>query len=118
MNIQVKGNLGSDPDLKFSKNNNAFCNFSLAYTPRQQVNGEWVDGETNWFRVTVFGAKAEAVADSFKKGDTVLVVGELKQNTYQDKDGNEKTSMEIAAKDVGLVPRLQKAKKQEEVAPW
>jgi single-stranded DNA-binding protein len=49
MNINVKGNLGSDPDLKFSKNNTAYCNFSLAYTPRKQVNGEWQDGETMWF---------------------------------------------------------------------
>lgn len=118
MHISVKGNLGSDPDLKFSKNNNAYVNFSLAYTPRFQENGEWKDGETNWFRVTVFGAKAEAVADNFKKGDTVLVVGDLKQSTYTDKEGNERTSMEIAAKDVGLVPKLQKANKQEETAPW
>jgi single-strand DNA-binding protein len=117
MHISVKGNLGSDPDLKFSKNNNAYCNFSLAYTPRKQVNGEWQDGETNWFRVVVFGAKAEAVADNFKKGDTVLVVGDLAQSTFKDKEGNEKTAMEITAKDVGLVPRLQKAKK-EEGAPW
>lgn len=118
MNISVKGNLGSDPDLKFSKNNNAYCNFSLAYTPRKQVNGEWVDGETNWFKVIVFGSKAEAVADSFKKGDTVLVVGELAQSTYTDKEGKEKTSMEITAKDVGLVPRLHKAKKTQEATPW
>ena len=117
MHISVKGNLGSDPDLKFSKNNNAYCNFSLAYTPRKQVNGEWQDGETNWFRVVVFGAKAEAVADNFKKGDTVLVVGDLAQSTSKDKEGNEKTAMEITAKDVGLVPRLQKTKK-EEGAPW
>lgn len=117
MHISVKGNLGSDPDLKFSKNNNAYCNFSLAYTPRKQVNGEWQDGETNWFRVVVFGAKAEAVADNFKKGDTVLVVGDLAQSTFKDKEGNEKTAMEITAKDVGLVPRLQKPKK-EEGAPW
>ena len=118
MHISVKGNLGSDPDLKFSKNNNAYCNFSLAYTPRKQVNGEWIDGETNWFRVVIFGAKAEAVADNFKKGDTVLVVGDLAQSTYKDKEGNDKTSMEITAKDVGLVPRLQKATKKEEGAPW
>ena len=117
MHISVKGNLGSDPDLKFSKNNTAYCNFSLAYTPRKQVNGEWKDGETNWFKVVVFGAKAEAVADNFKKGDSVLVVGEMAQSTYTDKEGNEKTSMEITAKEVGLVPRLQKAKTQE-ASPW
>jgi single-strand DNA-binding protein len=117
MNISVKGNLGSDPDLKFSKNNTAYCNFSLAYTPRKQVNGEWQDGETMWFKVVAFGAKAEMVADNFKKGDSVLVVGEMAQSTYTDKEGNEKTSMEITAKEVGLIPRLQKAKTQE-ATPW
>ena len=117
MHISVKGNLGSDPDLKFSKNNTAYCNFSLAYTPRKQVNGEWKDGETNWFKVVVFGTKAEAVADNFKKGDSVLVIGDMAQSTYTDKEGNEKTSMEITAKEVGLVPKLQKAKTQE-ASPW
>lgn len=122
MNINVKGNLGSDPDLKFSKNNNAYCNFSLAYTPRKQVNGEWQDGETMWFKVVAFGTKAEAIADTFKKGDTVVVVGELAQSTYTDKEGNEKTSMEITAKEVGLVPKLGKPKTEQfatkEATPW
>jgi single-strand DNA-binding protein len=122
MNISVKGNLGSDPDLKFSKNNTAYCNFSLAYTPRKQVNGEWQDGETMWFKVVAFGTKAEAVADTFRKGDTVLVVGEMAQSTYTDKDGKEKTSMEITAREIGLVPKLGKAKTGQfatkEATPW
>ena len=122
MNINVKGNLGSDPDLKFSKNNNAYCNFSLAYTPRKQVNGEWQDGETMWFKVVAFGTKAEAIADTFRKGDTVVVVGEMAQSTYTDKEGNEKTSMEITAREVGLVPKLGKPKTEQfatkEATPW
>jgi len=122
MNISVKGNLGSDPDLKFSKNNTAYCNFSLAYTPRKQVNGEWQDGETMWFKVVAFGTKAEAIADTFRKGDTVLVTGELAQSTYTDKEGNEKTFMEITAKEVGLVPKLGKPKTGQfatkEATPW
>ena len=122
MHISVKGNLGSDPDLKFSKNNTAYCNFSLAYTPRKQVNGEWQDGETMWFKVVAFGTKAEAIADTFRKGDTVVVVGEMAQSTYTDKEGNEKTSMEITAREVGLVPKLGKPKTQQfatkEATPW
>jgi single-strand DNA-binding protein len=122
MNINVKGNLGSDPDLKFSKNNTAYCNFSLAYTPRKQVNGDWVDGETMWFKVVAFGTKAEAIADTFRKGDTVVVVGELAQSTYTDKEGKEKTSLEITAKEVGLVAKLGKPKVEQfaskEATPW
>jgi single-strand DNA-binding protein len=123
MNISVKGNLGSDPDLKFSKNNTAYCNFSLAYTPRKQVNGEWQDGETMWFKVVAFGTKAEAIADTFRKGDTVLVTGELAQSTFTDKaDGKERVSLEIIAKEVGLVPKLGKPKSGQfatkEATPW
>ena len=122
MNINVKGNLGTDPDLKFSKNNTAYCSFQLAYTPRKQINGEWQDGETMWFKVVSFGTKAEAIADTFRKGDTVLVVGEMVQSTYTDKEGNEKTSMEITAKEVGLVPKLGKPKTGQfatkEATPW
>ena len=122
MNISVKGNLGSDPDLKFSQNNTAYCNFSLAYTPRKQVAGEWQDGETMWFKVVAFGTKAEAVADTYRKGDTVLVTGEMAQSTYTDKEGNEKTSMEITAREVGLVPKLGKPKSGQfatkEATPW
>jgi single-strand DNA-binding protein len=123
MNISVKGNLGSDPDLKFSKNNTAYCNFSLAYTPRKQVNGEWQDGETMWFKVVAFGTKAEAIADTYRKGDTVLVTGELTQSTWTDKaDGKERTSLEITAKEVGLIPKLGKPKTGQfatkEATPW
>jgi single-strand DNA-binding protein len=123
MNISVKGNLGSVPDLKFSKNNTAYLNFPLAYTPRKQVNGEWQDGETMWFKVVVFGTKAEAIADTLKKGDTVLVTGELTQSTFTDKaDGKERVSLEIIAKEVGLVPRLGKPKTEQfatkEATPW
>jgi single-stranded DNA-binding protein len=75
-----------------------------------------------WFKVVAFGTKAEAIADTFKKGDTVLVVGELAQSTYTDKEENEKISMEITAKEVGLVPKLGKPKSQQftskEATPW
>jgi hypothetical protein len=72
MNITVKGNVGSEPELKFSANNNAWVNFSVAYTPRQKQGDQWADGETMWFRVVQFGVKAEATMDLIKKGDPVL----------------------------------------------
>jgi single-stranded DNA-binding protein len=61
-----------------------------------------------WFKVALFGKKAEAVADSIKKGDEVLVLGSVKQTTFQGRDGSEKTALEITASEVALVPRLQK----------
>jgi single-strand DNA-binding protein len=124
MNITVKGNVGSDPELKFSKNNTAYVTFSVAYTPRTKENDNWVDGETMWFRVVQFGVKAEATTDMIKKGDGVLVTGSMKQSTYTDKEGKERTSLEINALDVGLVPRLVKNSNQstenplEGAFPW
>lgn len=124
MNITVKGNVGSDPELKFSKNNTAYVTFSVAYTPRTKDGDNWVDGETMWFRVVQFGVKAEATTDMIKKGDGVLVTGSMKQSTYTDKEGKERTSLEINASDVGLVPRLVKNSNQstenqtEGAFPW
>jgi single-strand DNA-binding protein len=122
MNIQVKGNVGSDPELKFSKSNTAFVTLSVAYTPRSKQGDQWVDGETMWFRVVQFGTKAEATVDAIKKGDSVIVTGELKQSTYTDKEGKEKTSLEIVADQIGLLPRLVKSSKvstdNPEAFPW
>lgn len=122
MNIQVKGNVGQEPELKFSKNNMAFVTLSVAYTPRSKQGDQWVDGETMWFRVVQFGAKAEATVDGIRKGDSVIVTGELKQSTYTDKEGKEKTSLEIVADNIGLLPRLIKTNRvsteTQEADPW
>jgi single-strand DNA-binding protein len=109
MEIRVKGRVGSDPEIKFvTKDQLPLATFSIAYTPRSRKGGEWVDGETMWFKVALFGNKAEAVADTIKKGDEVLVLGSVKQSTFQGRDGSEKTALEITASEVALVPRLQK----------
>jgi single-strand DNA-binding protein len=109
MEIKVKGRVGSDPEIKFvTQDQLPLVTFSIAYTPRSKKGGEWVDGETMWFKVAQFGKKAEAIADTIKKGDEVLVLGSVKQSTFQGRDGVEKTALEITASEVALVPRLQK----------
>lgn len=122
MKVTVKGNVGSEPELKFSKSDKAYVTLSVAYTPRSKQGDEWIDGETMWFRVVQFGARAEATVDAIKKGDSVIVTGEMKQSTYTDKEGNEKTSLEIVADNIGLLPRLIKNSKvsteTQEADPW
>ncbi len=109
MEIKVKGRVGSDPEIKFvTQDQLPLVTFSIAYTPRNKKGGEWVDGETMWFKVAHFGKKAEAIADTIKKGDEVLVLGSVKQSTFQGRDGSEKTALEITASEVALIPRLQK----------
>lgn len=108
--ITVKGNIGKDPELKFSANKTAWISFSIGYTPREKKDGEWTEGETMWFRVVSFGDKAEALADTLAKGDSVIVSGTLKQSTYKGRDGAEQTSLEITASEIGVVPRINKRK--------
>jgi single-strand DNA-binding protein len=123
MEIRVRGRLGNDPELKtVGAENLQLVTFSLAYTPRSKKNGEWVDGETNWYRVVKFGANAEAIAQSLTKGDEVIVIGSMKLNNYTDKNGVTKTQMEISASEIGVVPKASRAKTQSnkvwEEQPW
>lgn len=120
--VTVKGNLGSEPELKFVKTgrgDTALVTFSLAYTPRERKGEQWVDGETMWFRVVQWGEKGEVLVDALAKGDTVIVSGSMKQSKFTGRDGVEKTALEINATDVGVVPKgAPKRKVQEDVPGW
>lgn len=117
MEIKVKGRVGNDPEMKFvTQEQIPLATFSLAYTPRSRKGSEWVEGETMWFRVAVFGKKAEAIVDAIKKGDEVLVIGTLKQSTFKGRDGVEKSSLEISAAEVGLIPRNPSGNKMKSTA--
>lgn len=119
MEIRVRGRLGNDPELKtVTADNLPLVTFSLAYTPRTKKNGEWVDGETNWYRVVKFGKGAEAIAQTLKKGDEVIVIGTMKMNNYTDKNGAEKNQIEINASEIGVIPRLAKANTQQNYGGW
>lgn len=99
MEIKVRGRLGNDPEVKQSQNGTNYCTFSLAHTPRKKVNGEWVDGETQWYRVVMFDKKADQAA-TLTKGDDVLVFGIVKMTSYKAKDGTDKNSLEITGAEI------------------
>lgn len=117
-NIIIEGNVGSDPELKFTKDE-SLATFSLAHTPWTKAKGE---GETMWFRVTFWERKADSVMDNVKKGDKIFVTGTFKQSTYTDKEGNTKTSLDITGTEFGLMPKSAKPKDSPttstEAAPW
>lgn len=96
--IIIQGNLGSDPEVKQVKDFE-LCSFSLAHTPWSKAKG---DGETIWFRVNIWGDKAEAVTRELRKGDSVTVTGKFGVSKYTAKDGTEKTANEITASDVSI----------------
>ena len=103
--ITVTGNLGTDPEFRKTPNGTPVTSFSIANTSRKQKMGEWVDGDTTWFRIFVWETDAAGTATSFKKGDKVVVTGRFKASTYTTKEGVEKLSLEINADSVGLVPK-------------
>jgi single-strand DNA-binding protein len=102
--ITVVGNLVADPELRFTPNGVAVCSFTVASTPRQfdKNTNQWKDGEPLFLRCNVWRQAAENVANSFSKGSRVIVVGNLVQRSWEDKDGGGKRSaFELQVDDIG-----------------
>lgn len=109
-NIEVTGNLGSDAELTFTPNGKAKLEFSIGDTPRRlnQQTNQWEDaGETTWWRVTEWEAKAEFWAEHLTKGTKVIVVGAGGVRTYEKKDGTKGFSAEIRPKTIAVIPKGQ-----------
>jgi single-strand DNA-binding protein len=101
--ITVVGNLTADPELRYTQNGVAVANFTIASTPRtldRQTN-EWKDGEALFLRASVWRDFAEHVASSLTKGMRVVAQGRLKQRSYETKEGEKRTSMELEIDEIG-----------------
>src|SRR5262245_491916 len=93
--ITVVGNLTADPELRYTQNGLAVANFTIASTPRtfDRAANDWKDGEALFLRASCWREFAEHVAGSLTKGSRVIAQGRLKQRTYQDRDGNNRTAI-------------------------
>jgi single-strand DNA-binding protein len=101
--ITVVGNLTADPELRYTQNGLPVANFTIASTPRtldRQTN-EWKDGEALFLRASVWREFAEHVAGSLTKGSRVIATGRLKQRSYQDREGNNRTAIELEIDEIG-----------------
>lgn len=107
--VTVVGSI-TEPTLRFTPQGKPIASFSIASTPRTKDGDNWVDGETLWFRVSVFDQMAENVAESFAKGDRVIVQGRFKQRSYQTDAGETRTGLELVAEEVGPTLRWATAK--------
>lgn len=101
--ITVVGNLTSDPELRFTQNNVAVANFTIAATPRifDKASNEWKDGESLFLRASVWRDFAEHIATSLTKGSRVIATGRLKQREYETKEGEKRTSIELEIDEIG-----------------
>ena len=83
----VVGNIGGDPDMRYSPEGRAFLRFNVASNGRTKIQqGEWVD-ETTWVRVTVFGQRAETLSQYLRKGSKVYADGRLEARPWTDQQG-------------------------------
>lgn len=98
--IQAVGRLGGDPELRFTPSGAGVASVSLAVQGRVKNGDRWEDGDTTWYRVTVWREYAENVAESLRKGDRVVVVGTVSERKYQKDTGEEGRSLEIQAESI------------------
>ncbi|MBZ4487152.1 single-stranded DNA-binding protein [Microbacterium sp. cx-55] len=101
--ITVVGNLTADPELRYTQNGLPVANFTIASTPRNfdRASGEWKDGDALFLRASVWREFAEHVAGSLTKGSRVIATGRLKQRSYQDREGQNRTSIELEVDEIG-----------------
>ena len=107
--ITVVGNLTADPELRFTPSGAAVANFTVASTPRmfdRQTN-EWKDGEALFLRCNIWREAAENVAESLTRGSRVIVTGRLKQRSFETREGEKRTVVELEVDEIG--PSLQYA---------
>jgi single-strand DNA-binding protein len=101
--ITVIGNLTGDPELRYTQGGKAVANFTVASTPRtfdRQAN-EWKDADALFLRASAWGDLGEHVAGSLTKGSRVIVQGRLRQRSYQDREGQQRTSIELEVDEIG-----------------
>ena len=101
--ITVVGNLTADPELRYTQNGLPVANFTIASTPRNfdRAANEWKDGEALFLRASVWREFAEHVAGSLTKGSRVIATGRLRQRSYQDREGQNRTSIELEVDEIG-----------------
>ena len=110
--ITLVGNLTADPELRFTPSGAAVANFTVASTPRtfDKQSNEWKEGETLFMRCSIWRDAAENVAESLQRGTRVIVSGRLKSRSYETKEGEKRTVVEMDVDEVGPSLRYANAK--------
>ncbi|MDR0432005.1 MAG: single-stranded DNA-binding protein [Bifidobacteriaceae bacterium] len=110
--ITVIGNLTGDPELRFTPSGAAVANFTIASTPRtfDRNSGEWKDGDTLFLRCSIWREAAENVAESLVKGMRVLAQGRLVQRSFETREGEKRSAIELQVDEIGPSLRYASAK--------
>jgi single-strand DNA-binding protein len=112
--VILVGNLGSDPEMRYTPNGKAVTSFRMATNRRYTTSGGESREETDWFRISVWGKQAEQCNQFLTKGKQVYVEGRLHARTWEGQDGQTRTSLEVAADRVLFLGRRAEASLPEE----
>ena len=101
--ITIIGNLTADPELRFTPSGAGVANFTVASTPRSfdKQSGEWKDGQALFMRCNVWRQAAESVAESLTRGTRVIATGRLVQRSFETREGEKRTVVELEVDEVG-----------------
>ena len=110
--VTIVGNLTDDPEVTFTPNGAAVCNFRVAVTARIRDGESWRDGDTSFYRITAWRQLAEHVAESLSKGDRAVVIGRLKSRSWETPEGDKRSVVEVEADEVAPSLRWAVAKPQ------
>jgi single-strand DNA-binding protein len=110
--ISIVGNLTGDPELRYTPSGSAVVNFTVAVSRRgkDEATGEWKDLDTSFLRVNAWRSLAENVAESLTRGSRVMVIGRLRQRSWETQEGDKRSAVEIEADEVGPSLRWATAK--------
>lgn len=101
--IILVGNLGRDPELRYTPQGTPVCTFSLATNERRKDKSGEMQDQTTWFRVTLWNRQAETAAQYLTKGRPVYIEGRLRVEEYTDRDGKQRHSLEVTATEMHFI---------------
>lgn len=104
--IILVGYLGRDPEIRYTPGGEAVCNFTVATSERRKDSHGDMQDVTTWFRVTVWRRQAEIANQYLSKGKQVYVEGRLRQAEYTDREGNQRTTLEVTASDIQFLGKV------------
>ena len=98
--IIIVGNLGRDPELRYTPQGTAVCNFSMATNEKRRDKSGEMQDITTWFRITLWNRQAENASKYLQKGSSVYIEGRLKLDEWTDRDGNTRQTLDVTATDM------------------
>ena len=101
--MMIIGNLGRDPEMRYTPNGQPVTNFSVATNHRYTTADGETREETEWFNISVFGRQAETCNQYLSKGRKVFVEGRLRSRTYETRDGQTRVALDVTANDVRFI---------------